>query len=401
MSSRAFILLAFASVGTLAATTLKLTNNFAGQGFFDGFNFNITDPANGVLDPNAGNINYVNSSTAMNGPVKLAFVNGAGNVILRVDNTTNDPNPGPYSEFGRNTVQIVSKDPINVNTLLVASIAHIPFGCSVWPAFWTLDDATRTDHGGEIDIIESINLQTQNQYSLHTRTGCTLSNSSSFPRTGVQTQTDNCDSAANGNAGCIVQEPAQNSVGASFAGGVYAMYWSNNGVQMWFFPKSSVPSDLASNTPDPSTWPTPGASYPASTCDPTTFFSPQAIIFDIEVCGANYAGLDSIFHQTCPSVTHCQDLVRSASNYDNAYWEINYVKTFTGAPAPVANSTFSSASVSASGGSSTGAPSTSSSNSSDSSSGNSSNAVTLEFVSRTTLYAMIGTILIGAIVLVM
>ena len=69
---------------------------------------------------------------------QLAFVNDAGNVVLRVDNVTNNPNPGPDSTFGRNTVMVISNDPIDIGTLLVADIAHIPFGCSVWPAFWTL-----------------------------------------------------------------------------------------------------------------------------------------------------------------------------------------------------------------------------------------------------------------------
>ena len=87
-------------------------------------------------------------------PPKLAFVNAAGNVILRVDNMTNDPHAGqPDDSFGRNSVRVVSNEPINVNTLLVASVAHIPFGCSVWPAFWTLDSQTNTDEGGEIDIV--------------------------------------------------------------------------------------------------------------------------------------------------------------------------------------------------------------------------------------------------------
>jgi hypothetical protein len=42
-----------------------------------------------------------------------------------------------------------------------------------------------------------------------------------------------------GNRGCGIQETTSpNSLGANFAqngGGVYAMYWSVNGFQMWFF----------------------------------------------------------------------------------------------------------------------------------------------------------------------
>ena len=50
---------------------------------------------------------------------------------------------------------MISNNPIDVGTLLVANLVHIPFGCSVWPAFWTLDSNTQTDIGGEIDIVSS------------------------------------------------------------------------------------------------------------------------------------------------------------------------------------------------------------------------------------------------------
>ncbi|KZV63841.1 glycoside hydrolase family 16 protein [Peniophora sp. CONT] len=394
MSTRMLAALVTVSLGTsvLAATPLKLANNYSGKDFFNGFRFNITDANH--PDPNGGNIH----STAMAGPSPLAFVNNAGNIILRVDNTTNDLNPGPYSIFGRNTVQVISNDPININTLLVASVAHIPFGCSVWPAFWTLDAATQSDVGGEIDIIEPVNLMTQNQYSLHTRTGCTASESSSFPHTGTKGATD-CDAnSIGGNTGCIIQEPAQNSVGPNFAGGVYAMYWSTNGIQMWLFPTSSIPSDLQSNSPDPSTWPTPSASYPASTCDPNTFFSPQEIIFDIDICGPTYAGLASVFHETCPNVSECQTLVANGANYDNAYWEINYVKTFIGGPSPLANSSSTATTGSAAPtGSASSNSSTGGTSSSNSNSSNSSGAIALETGVLSILCTVVGVVLAGAV----
>jgi hypothetical protein len=73
---------------------------------------------------------------------------------------------------------------------------------------------------------------------------------------------------------------------------------------MWFFPvrlsflsllygfahlhtqRTSMPGDLAVETPDPSKWPTPDASFPASGCDPRAFFNPQKLIMNIDICGA-------------------------------------------------------------------------------------------------------------------
>ena len=57
---------------------------------------------------------------------KLAFVNDAGNAIMKVDNTTkvnfNDK---------RNAIRISTKDQFTVGSLWVADILHIPYGVSL------------------------------------------------------------------------------------------------------------------------------------------------------------------------------------------------------------------------------------------------------------------------------
>ncbi|EIN08731.1 hypothetical protein PUNSTDRAFT_126037 [Punctularia strigosozonata HHB-11173 SS5] len=316
-----------------SGASLKLANNYSGNDFFSGFRFNqsLTDPTN------FGNIHYANQSVAT--ASKLAFVNPAGNVILQVDNTTSDPAPGPFSTFGRNTVMMISNEPITIGTLVAMDATHIPFGCSVWPSFWTLDATNGTDEGGEIDIIEYVNQQTTNQYSLHTRAGCTLTNSSSFPSSGsvVSTNCDAVDFNVTGNQGCVIEEKAStNSVGKAFAangGGVYAMYWTTDGIQLWFFEarlffdRSNIPSDLTKNSPDPSSWGTPSAAYPAQSCDPSTFFNNrQNLIIDTDLCGAFAGNADVFTSSGCTG--QCQTVISTASNYDDAYWEIQYIKTF-------------------------------------------------------------------------
>lgn len=64
-------------------------------------------------------------------------------------------------------------------------------------------------------------------------------------------------------------------------GGVYALEWSSTGkgIQAWFFPRSSIPANLASEHPDPSTWGTPTAAWPESGCDSSKHFGPQTLIF--------------------------------------------------------------------------------------------------------------------------
>lgn len=65
----------------------------------------------------------------------------------QVDNTTSgvgDPT------FGRNSIKLVSNASYSLGTLYVVDAVHLPYGCSVWPAIWTLSSETLDDEGGEI-----------------------------------------------------------------------------------------------------------------------------------------------------------------------------------------------------------------------------------------------------------
>ena len=72
-------------------------------------------------DPGAARYSFLNASAAKSD--KLAFVNSAGNAIMKVDNTTtvafNDK---------RNTIRISSKDSYGVGSVFVADMLHVPYG---------------------------------------------------------------------------------------------------------------------------------------------------------------------------------------------------------------------------------------------------------------------------------
>lgn len=75
---------------------------------------------------------YLNETAAA--AERLIYVNDAGHAILKVDNTTNDPAPGQYSTFGRDSVLIISKDTIKLGTLVLLDAIHIPYGVSTFCA---------------------------------------------------------------------------------------------------------------------------------------------------------------------------------------------------------------------------------------------------------------------------
>ncbi|CAE6462578.1 unnamed protein product [Rhizoctonia solani] len=288
---------------------------------FDGWTF-----TNGNDAKNYGNVAYLAKDVAM--AQQLAYMNPAGNAIIKVDNTTVGSPQDPA--YGRASVKMNTTEPFTKGSLVIMDALHFPYGCSVWPAYWSQgspEDAW--PQFGEIDIVENVNLAPVNQMSLHTTQGCTLASDTQV--TGKIVSTD-CYNNTNGNQGCIIQMP-DNSYGEAFArngGGVYAVEWSStgNGIRAWFFPRASIPADMTSANPDPSTWGTPTAAWPESGCDSSKFFGPQRLIINISICGA-YAGSASVFEATCPNQGSCLDLVRNPRNYDNAYFEIAYVRIYS------------------------------------------------------------------------
>jgi hypothetical protein len=81
--------------------------------------------------------------------------------------------------------------------------------------------------GGEIDILEGVHDYTNNQATLHTNPGCTLSSTSSasLSISGNALGGTDCGAASTGNAGCGIRASSDNSFGAGFnsiGGGIYA-----------------------------------------------------------------------------------------------------------------------------------------------------------------------------------
>ncbi|TFK55153.1 glycoside hydrolase family 16 protein [Heliocybe sulcata] len=331
------------------ASAYQLAHEYSGKSFFDGWNF-----FDGYDYDQSGDAMYLGQSAATS--ANLAYVDSSsGHAIVKVDNATDVP----WNDK-RNSVEISTQDFYGVGSVFVADFAHLPYGCSVWPAFWTRGKVWPDQ--GEIDIIETVNLMGYNQMALHTTSGC--SHTTPANQVGSSGET-NCN--ATSGSGCTVAEKKANSFGADFAtagGGVFATQFDESGIYIWFWSRADVPSTIsASNTTiDPSTWGAPSAAYPSSSCAIDTYFGAQQLVLDINLCGQ---WANSTYSETCGSGDCYLNSVINAGSptYDTAYFEIAYLRVFAADNATVVSpsGTTTGSGTKASGGASATAASGSSS----------------------------------------
>ncbi|KZP01551.1 glycoside hydrolase family 16 protein [Calocera viscosa TUFC12733] len=289
------------------STQFTLADKYEGWNFFDSWDFfSASDPTNGL-------VNYLDASDAWNAGLVNTTANQAS---MKVDDTTWLSQGQP-----RNSVRISTKKTYG-GGLFILDIDAMPYGCALWPAFWTVGPNWPED--GEIDIIEAVNGGTNNQMTLHTASGCTQSNNS--PILG-QVLSSTCDADVNSNSGCGILDPDSSSSGAglqSAGGGVFAMLWDGSGVSIWHFARSDVPGDITSGSPSPGGWGEPKAQWSAGTCSPYTYLQQQTLVFDTTLCG-DWAG-NSYGSSGCPGT--CATQVMNPNNFQTASWVINYVAVY-------------------------------------------------------------------------
>ena len=105
----------------------KIVQSHSGSSFLNGWDFfNYNDPTNGA-------VNYLNEQNARS--AGLAYTTQNGSTVLRVDD---------YTWLGngqkRNSVRVTSKETVKIGSIVIFDAAVMPFGPSVWPAFWSSVD---------------------------------------------------------------------------------------------------------------------------------------------------------------------------------------------------------------------------------------------------------------------
>jgi len=289
-------------------------DNYSGETFFDGFDFwNASDPTDGT-------VNFVNKSVAIQ--KNLTYTSYDGKVIMKADDYTTLP-LGTY----RDSVRISSKKSYTTG-LFILDLNRAPWGCAVWPAFWTV--GPNWPAGGEIDILEGVHDNEHNQIAWHTGAGCSLDPKATFTGTVVSdngvNRTD-CNGLANSNSGCDITEWSRASYGTYFeaqGGGILAMKWDENYISVWSFYRAAIPKDIIAGTPNPSLWGAPSATLLNTQCNITNYFWSHAIVFDITFCG-QWAG-NSYTTSGCPGT--CPQRLTDPTNFVNATWSINSLQVY-------------------------------------------------------------------------
>ena len=272
----------------------ELDTEYTGANFFNGWDFFTGG------DPTGGFVDYVNEQTAL----QYGFINSSDTapVYMGVDHT------GYYSTSGggRPSVRISTRKSWT-HGLFIGDFNHQPGGvCGTWPAFWTI--GPNWPYNGEIDILEGVNLFTNNVMSLHTHN---ISSSLNYELGGTpSTETGTLQATdctvyvtpyGDGNyVGCGVSDPRTTSYGTGFnqnGGGVYAMQWTSDYIKIWFFPNGTVPQDITNKVPNPSGWGLPAGYMAAPGDQPDLMFADHSIIFDTTFCGS-FAGVDDVWNAT-------------------------------------------------------------------------------------------------------
>ncbi|RDL40908.1 uncharacterized protein BP5553_00887 [Venustampulla echinocandica] len=300
--------------------TYKLSDTYSGENFFDQFDY-FTG-----YDPTGGFVHYVPAEMAKQYNLTYASPSSA---IVRVD-TSVTPETVPNASTGRFSVRITSKKQYGINNLFIFDVSHTPIGCGTWPALWLTDPANWPENG-EIDVMEAVNVVSSaaNQIALHTSSGCSMGGVKR--KESGNSLSSSCVNSTNGNEGCGV-DAGTNTFGKAFndqTGGITAMELRSAGIRVWTWARASIPGDISSGNPDPSTWGEATADYPNTKCNIDNHFRNQSIIANINLCGS-WAGDTNVYSKTCSG--DCKDNVaNNPTAFKDAYWEFGSFHVYSAA----------------------------------------------------------------------
>jgi hypothetical protein len=305
-----FMMLVTSLCGCVSQSTRKgfvLQEDFSGSEFFKHFIYDA------IPDPTDGYVSYVDDSAATHyRPSPLTSVNFAGHAIIATDSTN------IAAGSGRVAIRLKSKSSFTTG-LFITDVVHMPEGLGTRPAYWSF--GPNWPNSGEIDLIEGVNNQSVNSISLHTNSGCKMPLLPLGAMIGKLTGNLDCST----DTGCT-STSAVNTFGPNFnraGGGVFALLWKHNSIQVWIWPRNSVPADVLSLQPNPSHWGIPNTHFTLGEACTAKHFVDHQLVLNTTFCG-RWASAE--FPE---GANACKAYVRDhPSAFVNAYWEIASLRVY-------------------------------------------------------------------------
>lgn len=317
----------------------KLAWSAEGETFFDDWQFINKSETRGAEW-------YLNKSEAFFEGVVHASSAGA---ILRVGEQV--------QPFKRRSVMLHSAQAWrpDVGFIVAMKYKHVPYGPGIWPAFWMVNSDIQWPKGGELDILEYANDES-NKVTFHTDRACKL-NVQKLRRCARKIrQIDpkmivSCYTNYSSNQlGCMPPQVRKDGEWYAKNPGVIALLWDASGITSFHIPEAEIPADLESNAPKPNTWKDAWRMafmpFDAETC--SDIARPQEIVLNIAICG-DWAG-NSWFaceeckatgylpdycipgHVTEPATDCCTLYISNPSAEEalksKAFFDIDYIKVF-------------------------------------------------------------------------
>lgn len=183
-------------------------------------------------------------------------------------------------------------------------------------------------------MVEEVNVESRNRISLHVSDNEGPCNVNRVNMRAMPNSWGNCTATAS--IGCDADDTSTDSFGPGFnaaSGGVYAMEYIPTAINVWFWPRTEVPSssDAAGplgNSPDPSSWGEPTASFQG--CDIASHVKKQHIIIDTTFCGWAESEWQSQGCAASTKTNSCQEYVHNNPGaYETAYWNFASLKVCT------------------------------------------------------------------------
>lgn len=335
-------------------TCYSLNWKAEGESFFDDFDFVTEDLGN------HGPVEYLSKDEAIKEGIAQTGSEGA---FVRVG-------PRDEKKGKRSSLNLHSKyawSPAD-SFILAMRYHHVPGGCGVWPAFWTVNTDLPWPEGTELDIFEYANMMPQAS-SLHTGANHTCALDASevskckFQKSVNAGKQDwNCATNYYKNwMGCAPNNLERYSAPwINNHPGVIAAEWTPHFIKVFFIPEAEIPADLLSDAPRPATWDRFIISYMPwsdATCPGAAkIMKPQEIVMDIALCG-DFAGQRWDDTHQCDVATGlgtwsgcridvwdtehdcCTKYVMSSGSdavMKDAYFQVSWLKVFTeqGSPPP-------------------------------------------------------------------